>query len=707
MWVTVVVLISFNNFATSAANPYIINDCLYHFVNVTGMSTFFHTSNNQHLISNFSHPNSLSWKTFAYTRTLNCNIKILLVDLFSSSLQEDLTVALDHLTTPQSILENPDYIVFYLKTNLNKIPNTFPNFFKTILPLTVTSKFLVVYPTSIFFVNLQDASLERFQSINHVLNRRHTNFKGGPVSVPKLRTSYEYFGVIYGKAVVCELGYKYSSSGLYCLLHTISTILNFTAFDYVFQHDKVPSTPPIAVVRKDGHQVLLGLLNNPKDRLQVVSHFYNVLPFGFVLVIDKTEFEIANPILSFDLTTWLLLLATIVLISIFIWLEDEIICNSIQKLGFKDLPLLTVSSTLTEQSLSIRLWKNNQSSLRFSKYLLLVWFVASIVLIGGFRSAFYRFLTSSVPPKDVPSTLEELMKSKYTMVGSDSFLIKMNSGPAINILEYILNSYLASSEDEEENEDDNEGNQSQRVSKTSTREIQRKTTFAKGLRKLIFLNKIAYSKLRVLHNYSLAVPPCCTNKPGVILSKSFAMVSSTDGTTHFHNQMKSAGDKYFLIVSKEFYYFLSTTELFAVTSNFFAKPFRRTQSLLIQSGLFQIWTKYGREMMLNLDMHYGSCLVDVYLNDNATNFWGYTTCLLGRKKDGGTQLAQNLQDKITRPVVPKTYKTFRSLSLRVVSLIFFTFGVGMILALCEFWFEWFNSLCKKKKMSRNLLLFNR
>ncbi|OXA36647.1 hypothetical protein Fcan01_28593 [Folsomia candida] len=158
------------------------------------------------------------------------------------------------------------------------------------------------------------------------------------------------------------------------------------------------------------------------------------------------------------------------------------------------------------------------------------------------------------------------------------------------------------------------------------------------------------------------------------------MVSSTDGTRHFHNQMKSEGDKYFLIVSKEFDYFLSTTELFAVTSNFFAEPFRRTQSLLIQSGLFQIWTKYGREMMLNLDMHFASCLVNVHLNESLKHeFWEYTTCLLA-SKDGVNQLAQNLQDQFAPPVVPKTFKTFRSLSLRVVSLIFFTFGVGMILA---------------------------
>lgn len=153
------------------------------------------------------------------------------------------------------------------------------------------------------------------------------------------------------------------------------------------------------------------------------------------------------------MTTWIVLFATIVVISICIWVENGIICNGI--LNFKDLPLLTVSSTLTEQSLSIRLLKKDQSSLSFSNYLLLIWFVVSIVLIGGFRSAFYRFLTSSVPPTNVPSTLEELMTSKYTMVGSDSFLLGMDSGPAVNILEYILNSYLASSEDEDENEDDN------------------------------------------------------------------------------------------------------------------------------------------------------------------------------------------------------------------------------------------------------------
>ncbi|OXA39043.1 Hydramacin-1 [Folsomia candida] len=406
MWVTLVMLMSLNYFAMSAANPYVIKNCLYHFVNVIGMSTFLATSGNQHLISNFTNPNSLSWKTFLYTRTLNCKVKMLPVNILSSSLEEDLTALLGHLTTAKAIFENPDYIVFYLKANLSKTPNEFPNFFRALLTLTVTSKFFVVDPTSTFLLNLQEASLSRIDQshlISQIWRARNTNFKGGPVSVPKLRTSYEYFGVIYGKGVVCELGYKYSSSGLYCLLHSISDILNFTAFDYVFQRDKVPGTPLLAVVKKDGHQVLLDALNNPNNKMQVVSHFYNVLPFGFVL----------------------------------------------------DLPLLTVSSTLTEQSLSIRLLKKDQSSLSFSNYLLLIWFVVSIVLIGGFRSAFYRFLTSSVPPTNVPSTLEELMTSKYTMVGSDSFLLGMDSGPAVNILEYILNSYLASSEDEDENEDDN------------------------------------------------------------------------------------------------------------------------------------------------------------------------------------------------------------------------------------------------------------
>lgn len=132
----------------SAANPYIIKNCLYHFVNVIGMSTFLSTTINQHVISNFTTQNSISWKTFVYTRTLNCKVKILLVDVVSSSWQEDLTLALDHLNTPQSILENPDYIIFYLKTNLNQIPNELLNFFKTLPALTVTSKFLVVDPTS-------------------------------------------------------------------------------------------------------------------------------------------------------------------------------------------------------------------------------------------------------------------------------------------------------------------------------------------------------------------------------------------------------------------------------------------------------------------------------------------------------------------------------------------------------------------------------
>ncbi|OXA48248.1 hypothetical protein Fcan01_17110 [Folsomia candida] len=424
--------------------------------------------------------------------------------------------------------------MFYVKTTLNKIPKEFPTFFKALLTVTITSKFLVIDSTSTFLLDLQGSSLLHIEDTSAIIpiwNQLHTNFKGSFVSVPKLRTSYEYFGIIYGKAVVCDLGHKYSSSGLYCLIHIISTILNFTAYDDVFQRAEVPiNTLPIATVRKDGHQVLLGFLNNPNNRLQVQSHFYNVLPFGFILVIDKTEFEIANPILSFDVLTWVLILATIVLISSYIWVENG---TGFSTLNCKDLPLLTVSSTLTEQSLSVHLWKKSQSSFKISKYLLLIWFILSIVLIGGFRSAFYRFLTSSVLPTDVPSTLEELMESKYAMVGSDSFLVSKGSGPAINILKYVLDSYLASSEDEEENEDDNEDKhivQDQTVSKISKREAQRKATFAQGLQKLVFINKIAYSKLRVLHNYSLPVPSCCTNKPVIILAKSFAMVSSTEGT---------------------------------------------------------------------------------------------------------------------------------------------------------------------------------
>ncbi|OXA36643.1 hypothetical protein Fcan01_28588, partial [Folsomia candida] len=609
----------------STANPYIIKNCLYHFVNVIGMSTFLSSSSNQHLI-------------------------------IISTLKYDLNVAFNHLATPESILENPDYIVLFLKANLNIIPVEFTNFFKDILALTVTSKFLIIDPTSTFYLNLLDATLFKVEDSETIIAiwNPHISYSEGnrevtvlkvPLSVPKLRTSYEYFGVIYNKTVVCHLGYKYSSSGRYCLIYTISTILNFTAFDYVFQPDEVPTIRPIAVVRKDGHQVLLEFLNNPADRMQVLSHFYTVLPFGFILIIDKTEFEIANPISTFDVFTWSLILSTIVLISCFLWIENG---TGDSILHFNDLPLLTVASIVTEQSISIRSCTKGRTFPKVFKYLLLVWFVISIVLFGGFRSVFYRFLTSSVPPTNVPTTLEELMESKYTMVGSDSYLVSKGDGPTISVLKYILESYLYTSVDEEKY--DAVGKGAQEMSKVSKREAQRKQKFTEGLKKLVFLDKMPYSKLRVLHNYSLSVPACCTNKPGIVLPKSFAMVSSTEGTRHFYNQMKSERDKYFLIMSKEFDYFLSTTELFAVTLNFFAEPFRRTQSILIESGLFQIWTQYGNDLMLKHDMQFASCLVHVYLNEGIKNkFWEYRTCLVGRQDDV-TQLSQNLQDQFARPV---------------------------------------------------------
>ncbi|OXA41631.1 Glutamate receptor ionotropic, delta-1 [Folsomia candida] len=602
-------------------------------------------------------------------------------NLKTVSLEDDLTLLSEHLQSPDSILENPNYIIFYVSKGLNKhsLPPEFNAFLKKLPILTITSKFLVVHNTSIFLVNLKDSSLfhiTNHQSITSTWNQIHSNFNHGPVSVPKLRTSYEYFGIIYGKAVVCELGFKYSSSGQYCFIHSISIILNFTAYDYVFQKSQVPSGPPIAEIKKDGHQILLTQLNNPKDRLQVVPHFYNVLPFGFVLVIDRSEFEIANPISSFDIFTWILLFTSIVVVSIFLWVENEIVKK---RLDPTNIPFLAVSCTLLEQSLSPSLWKTVKqdctSSFKASRFILLIWFLISIVLIGGYRSVFYRFLTSSIPPIGLPSNLEQLIDSKYTMVGTDSFLLSMN-GPSVNILEYIIGSYLSFAE---ENNEDDEGD----VKHHNVREVQRTARFSKGLQNIIFLNKIHYSKLLVLHNYSLLVPNCCSKKAGVVLPKSFAMVSSTDGTSLFLNLMKMEEDKYFLIRSKEFDYFLSTTELFAVTSNFFAEPFLRVQSLLIQSGLFQIWTTYGKEMMLSLSKHFTSCLQNIYLNDKTrSTFWEYTAYL--RVAQGVDKIPKGLQDYLQGRVVPKIFKIFRALSLKVVSMIFFSWAIGLILAASVF-----------------------
>jgi len=493
--------------------------------------------------------------------------------------------------------------------------------------ITVESKFIFILNNGAYLVNPivnePESQLVRLEelcsgecelarvtltSIERLSNKLRMNLQQKAIHVPGHIVSY-MLSQSYG--VECNwLGSRFAGSEQYCLIQVISDVLNFTAVEDLpgFPSDPKHSKRLANVIKNPFYLIWGHIKQNPNERVTPLSSGLNTIYFGFLLIIDKLDLEMSNPLRAFDLCTWVFLVAGFITLSLVFSVQTIISINDGE-------PFLLLLNRIVKRAMYVLivilgavLEQGQPSFLNFKKIrnnwclrsLFIIWLISCIVLSNGYKGVFFSLLAICIPPP-TPSTLDDLIESKYPIVAIDSFPIGGPSDPFVNVFSVLVGNFLNDS-----------GN-------SYTDQAQKRGRYTKALNKTVLLTRMTYGKVKVLYDQQIPLPARFTNvvSKEYVIPKTLGVTTSNEGVEHLLRIMKTSGN-YFLIRCQEYDNFISTKEMFVVTRNFFFQPFNARFTALIESGMFEIWRKYSNRLKISVDAYMMACM-DKMARSNRSN----------------------------------------------------------------------------------------
>lgn len=628
--------------------------------------------------------NFSNFRLFRYGNS--CQMKIFYIP--SNSLLDNLLpLILADISSVFNVQEHPRQIAIISESVLEEHARLmkFLRFLRTLRSVPITSKFIVMLGKSkIFAVDFSQPRLKHqltplYQ--NEMSNlpltligvgssswTTYSNFHRFKLNVP-LMSNYFMAGKFVGSDCN-QLGAKFSGNEQFCSITLLSSLLNFTITEHIatvlFPAMKIKAdthlmTGTVFQITERKHKV-------QGERLEILGNGQKFIPFGFLLVLDRAKLEISDPSLAFDPATWGFLLISILLLAAVVTLHELFGTGEHSPLGLEKVALifLTMMEIMLEQSPNT-FFISSQKTLKTNTYrqswgvklLVLAWLYSSIVLCGGYKGVFYSFLTSTTPPV-TPQTLLELINSDtYPMVALDS--IPFDGQTWVSIYAELINQYMDSiSEDYS-------------TLPESSSVLTRTRGYIKAFNKTVLLIKLTYGKIKVAHENQLKIPRRhAIDHDQFVIPREYAAISSTDGIDYFESIMKMS-EEHYLVRCRQFDNFISATELFVVTRNFFANPFRLRFTALVESGIFEIWRRYGLKQKLNWDVYMLDCLqkmMDEIGANETSRLWSYSAC--APTKGSANELAY-------RPVLHSAVKA-KPISFHLITVVFMVAGSGFILS---------------------------
>jgi len=540
--------------------------------------------------------------------------------------------------------------------------------------IVVQSNFLVFNPFSkaLSLINLLAVEYDKkFVSINFwelgpscdvisAIEKQHKinlqNFNDLEVQTPDESLMYNLLNLIPPHC--SRLGEDFGGTPIYCTIKLLWKTLNFSAESAPSLKNKIGTLiMPTGAVSSSGT-----LWPEGKEILVQVLSSKHSLPFGFVIVIDKSQVHLANPIAAFDKFTRLGILTSIVLLSLVIiiitapemkfFLMLKCFMNTFAALLF----------VVFEQAPGKQYFLHRKMKTTAIKLLLLIWLYVCIVISGGYRGVFYSVLTKRKTPI-VPRNFEELSKSDYLPVAIDS--IPINYTSFLPYFKHITNDYLKSVSEQEE---------------LFPSVLKRKRIFSTLLKRTIHLTKLTYSKIKVSYDSRKSIPVEYHDKPrDFIIPSSFAALSSSEGVEYFSYLMGKSGN-YFLLKSQQWDGFIATENEFVCTRNFLLGPITKVYMRIQQSGLYDLWRKYSLALLVTADLHIMRCLENLLkANWEDQRFYKYETCFEAIRFHKGTRL--------NRPGVSTKLRAATSFNANQILVVFVGMGIGITAALLAFFVE--------------------
>jgi len=638
-----------------------LSSCLVHFRTNKDSAIFDLQNIGQiHLISDPVHGRNKSndkWSVFPFISQRGAWQKCRTFLLHLSDLVHPLSSVI--FDNPQFIEENPQIVLIVFDIQVEE--SGISKIWLRLRSVVVQSYFLSLDSNSrnLSFVNLLATNkYERFTVINYFslnssdliysIEKQHkyrNNFHGFEIQTPPQMTMY--YLIAFFPPQCLKLGKDFGGSEIFCAITLLSSILNFTVESSPSLEGKigtlsVPSKVTTAQPSewREGTEILVPLLSSKRS-----------LPFGFVIVIDKSQSQVhfANPVAAFDTFTRLGIVLSIVTLSsiiAFMNLDSRTFSSGVKNVVRNFAVLLWMIFEYSPGKYVLNISRINS----IAKLLLLIWLFVCIVLCGGYRGIIFSILTSRSTPS-VPQNFQELSVGKYLPIAIDS--IPLHSGLFLAYFNYITQDYLASSSND-----------------TSLSARKRTHMFLKLLNRTVHLKYMDYCKIKVAYELQKPLTGMFQNRPHDFqIPRNFAAVTSTEGVEHFSALMKQSGD-YYLIQSQEWNGFIGTENELVCTRNFILEPITRNYMRIQQSGIYDVWRKYGSALKIFVESRMMKCLENkVKANKNDPEFDKFGVCI--------EAITENFKERLYRPVISSHVKRPTSLSVRVTVHVFMWWGVGV------------------------------
>jgi hypothetical protein len=582
------------------------------------------------------------------------------------------------------IYENPNFVIFFIEQYPSDRSLVY-TFFTKLHSLSVTSRFLFFEPPDMLSLvnvlvsrgstsSVQLHPLNLIQPSGSIINSLNlnvssiqtawrnidSNFLRHAINTPDPMRLYFTFDLIPPN---CNyLGVKFAGNEDFCFVDVLKSKLNFTT---IHGFDESPRIGSMSQEQLDT------VVPGGRKPLEIFEHLLTSrksLPFGFVIVISKAEAEIANPLLAFDNQTWMWLTTAVVIVASLIVFLQENQNEWSMHLCFSTLKTIisvgiSVFSTLFEQSPSHYFRVKDIPHKTLIRLILLLWLFVCMVLSGGYRGVFFSFLTSSSIPS-VPRNFEDLSMSEYRPLAIDSIPISIADKYFLPYYSYLIGDFLKKTSS---------------VNTTSA-VSSRRILYQKLLEKTVHLNFMTYSKIKVVYDNRIPLPPIRYHnlKHDFIIPTNFAAISSTEGLEHFRKLMQLCGE-YYLIFSKELDNFIPTHDELVVTRNFIYEPIQRNYFSIKESGLYGIWNKYSSALKLAADARILNCMssfnhtkpID---SDLSHPFWDYSFCVSAIVDFKGDHSKYRY-----RPSSTSNVKVAEPISVEVIGIVLIIWVAGSLL----------------------------